>query len=153
MANAQAIVAAWIAYSLAPRSRYFAAERAWLAQKTNTTGAWATKNWSRAARASAARSLSRVTRKISYPCRFPADGAAFAAASTCAIFSASTASGANARTDRRLLITSNRSTTRIIPFGRPSESHVGRCARASEGPRSGSNGRGADLAEIGRAQV
>src|ERR1017187_5156862 len=99
MANAQAIVAAWIAYSLAPRSRYFAAERAWLAQKTNATGAWATKNWSRAARASAARSLSRVTRKISYPCRFPADGAAFAAASTCAIFSASTPSGANARTD------------------------------------------------------
>src|ERR1035437_2257291 len=63
------------------------------------------------------RTFSCVTRKISYPCRFPADGAAFAAASTCATFSASIASGANARTDRRLLITSNRSTTRIIPFG------------------------------------
>src|ERR1017187_4457993 len=75
------------------------------------------RNWYSAACASATRSFSGVTRKISYPCRFPADGAAFAAASTCATFSASTAWRVNARTDRRLLITSNRSTTRIIPFG------------------------------------
>jgi hypothetical protein len=60
-----------------------------------------------------------VTRKISYPCRFPADGAAFAAASTCATFSASTAGRAYVRTDRCLFITSNKSTTQIIPFEDP----------------------------------
>ena len=118
MANAHAIVASWIAYSLRPAP----------GTSQPTAPGWHRKPTPRVPdheelvqrrRASATRSFSCVTRKISYPCRFPADGAAFAAASTCATFSASTASGANARTDRRLLITSNRSTTRIIPLGGP----------------------------------
>ncbi len=101
MANVHAMVASWVAYSLTPRSRYFAADRpGWHKIPTPPARRGDKELTQRSPRQSLALLLLCDLVNL-VALQVPAEGAMFAAARIWASFSAGTASEVKVRIDRR----------------------------------------------------